>query len=252
MAQSKGTATAAIILVGLLTASGAVIYTQQVNQPETITICADDEIKVDNECIIEEISAPIHEGCTPLEVEVEEGCRPLQPPSNLHYNIDSNISLGDSIHWIPSFDGDGPDTWSVVPELPTGIHLNRDSGEISGTILEILGVSEFVIFASNIAGINSSTLIFEVFDRAPAGLDYPNHFFSFVVGVSILPLNPTLDGGGEVANWSLENGLPLGLIISIDGVISGTPQAVSPCSTYTINASNSGGCEHRTCWTFVG
>ncbi|MBT7938844.1 MAG: hypothetical protein HN696_06745, partial [Euryarchaeota archaeon] len=46
MVQSKGTATAAIILVGLLTASGAVIYTQQMNQPEDITICADDEIIV--------------------------------------------------------------------------------------------------------------------------------------------------------------------------------------------------------------
>ncbi len=246
MAQSKGTATAAIILVGLLTASGAVIYTQQMNQPEAITICADDEIKVDGECIIEEIFPPIHEDCTPLEVEVEEGCRPLQPPSNLQYNIDSNISLGDSIHWIPSFDGDGPDAWSVIPELPSSIHLNRDSGEISGAILEIPEVSEFVIVASNLAGMNRSTLILEVLDRAPAGLDYPTHFFSFVVGVSILSLNPTLDGGGEVVTWSLENGLPSGLVISTDGVISGTPQTIIPCSTYTINASNSGGWTNRT------
>mgnify|MGYP002847685942 CR=1 FL=1 len=241
--ENKGTVTAAIILVALLTASGAVIYTQNLKEPEVVLICGADEIKVDGECITDDVDIiPIDVECSSLEVEVEEGCRPLTPPTQLDFGVEEfKFHIGDSIHLIPSFSGDGPDHWAVNPALPNGLNINSDSGEISGVVLEIQDSVTYAIIASNNAGTTTYNLSIIVIDMPPGLLSYSPILHVFTVGVEISPLIPSLTGGGDVSDWEVSPPLPSGLSIDSIGWVEGMPQSVTPCGNHSINASNEAG-----------
>lgn len=74
---------------------------------------------------------------------------------------------------------------------------------------------------------------------APSGLKYtsPN---LFPIGSAIAPLQPTVSG--TVTQYSVAPALPAGLTInSTSGVVSGTPTAPTPATTYRITAQNSSG-----------
>ena len=180
--ENKGTVVAAIILVGLLSASGAVIYTQNLSEPEAVLTCAEDELKVDGECISEDVEdIPVDVECNSLEVAVEEGCRPMTPPTQLGFGLEEfNFIIGDSIHLIPSFSGDGPDHWAVSPSLPNGLNIDSDSGEITGVVLEIQDSVYYTIIASNNAGTIAHNISIIVIDTPPGMLSSPSilHVFS--------------------------------------------------------------------------
>ncbi len=239
---NKGTIVAAIILVGLLTGSGAVIYSQSFNEPEVVVTCEENEIKVDGECIVDVYDAPIDVECSSIEVKVEEGCRPMVAPIHLDYGIaEFNFHIGDAIHLIPSFSGDGPDHWAVNPTLPNGININSESGVISGVALEIQDSENYSIIASNNVGTAIFNLSIIVFDMPPGQLSYPSELHVFTVGVEITPLIPSLIDGGEVTDWTVTPALPSGLSIDSIGWLKGMPQNVTPCGNYSINASNLAG-----------
>lgn len=64
---------------------------------------------------------------------------------------------------------------------------------------------------------------------------------TYLKGVAITALIPTSSGGG-VVSYSVSPSLPAGLSLNTStGVISGTPTSVSPCTTYTITATNACG-----------
>jgi hypothetical protein len=58
--------------------------------------------------------------------------------------------------------------------------------------------------------------------------------------VTISNLNPTVTG--TITNYTISPALPSGLSINgTSGIISGTPNATSPQTTYVVTASNAGG-----------
>ena len=58
--------------------------------------------------------------------------------------------------------------------------------------------------------------------------------------------NPT-SGGGSVVSWSISPNLPAGLSFSTtNGIISGTPTAITPSTVFTVTATNAGGTDTAT------
>ncbi len=87
-------------------------------------------------------------------------------------------------------------------------------------------------------GSQSSTPIGEV---PPTGLSYTSPP-PFHLGAAIVPLVPSYTSGGFLASHSVQPGMPPGLTLSTsNGRITGTPTQLSPLTTYTVTASNSGG-----------
>jgi hypothetical protein len=74
---------------------------------------------------------------------------------------------------------------------------------------------------------------------APSDLQYPSAP-AFTMQVAIDTLTPTVTG--QVTSYGVSPALPAGLSFnSSSGAISGTPTAITPKSTYTVTAKNSGG-----------
>ncbi|MGA2399099.1 MAG: putative Ig domain-containing protein [Steroidobacteraceae bacterium] len=74
---------------------------------------------------------------------------------------------------------------------------------------------------------------------APSDLAYPQPP-AFVISKAITPLTPTVTG--QVNRYDVSPALPQGLSINVStGVISGTPIVITPKTTYTVSAANTGG-----------
>jgi hypothetical protein len=74
---------------------------------------------------------------------------------------------------------------------------------------------------------------------APTNLSY-SQAPTFVVGVAISPLTPTVKG--TVTSYAVSPALPGGLSLNTStGAITGTPTAVTALANYTVTASNQGG-----------
>lgn len=75
----------------------------------------------------------------------------------------------------------------------------------------------------------------------PSGsLSYPSQHQTFVVGTPITPITPAVTG--TLSSYSVSPNLPAGLSLDAsNGIIAGTPQAVTPTATYTVTAMVSGG-----------
>jgi DNA-binding beta-propeller fold protein YncE len=77
--------------------------------------------------------------------------------------------------------------------------------------------------------------------QAPTGLSYSAGAAVYTKGVTVTPNNPTCSGGAVTA-YSVSPALPDGLTLnSSTGVISGTPTAVTPTTSYTVSASGAAG-----------
>ena len=73
----------------------------------------------------------------------------------------------------------------------------------------------------------------------PTALSYPSPQ-SYIVGVQIAPLNPTVTG--TVTSYSVSPALPAGLSLdSSTGRITGTPNIASAATSYLVTATNGGG-----------
>lgn len=78
-------------------------------------------------------------------------------------------------------------------------------------------------------------------DGLPAGLQYATSSASYSIGEEI-PENVPSSTGAAVERYAISPSLPAGLRLDpLTGVISGTPAAVSPATTYTVTATNDTG-----------
>lgn len=143
---------------------------------------------------------------------------------------------------VPSFAGGPPTGYTVTPTLPTGLAMDPVTGIIGGTPTAATPLATYVVTASNPAGSAQATLSISVADVAPAGLTYAYAKGYYAVGTPIAPNTPSTHGGGPVASYAVSPALPAGLALDPStGVISGTPTAVAPKTTYTVTASNPAG-----------
>ena len=141
----------------------------------------------------------------------------------------------------PTNNGGTVTAWSVSPSLPTGLTLDSSTGEITGTPTDITPSGTYTVTASNTGGSTTVDITIEVNDEIPSQVTYNTNTFVETVGTAMTAETPTANGG-VVTSWEIHPSLPNGLSLdSSTGEISGTPTAVSPFTTYTVYANNTGG-----------
>ncbi len=128
----------------------------------------------------------------------------------------------------------------VGPALPAGLTLNGTTGVITGTPTAVAPTANYTIKGSNAGGSAQATVSITVNDTAPTGLTYSTNPATYVKGTAITANNPS-NGGGAITSYTVVGpALPAGLTLNgTTGVITGTPTAVAPTASYTIQGSNS-------------
>ncbi|MBN7818279.1 putative Ig domain-containing protein [Bowmanella yangjiangensis] len=145
----------------------------------------------------------------------------VQPtPPALGGQLPGQILTNQIFSFVPSNSGGQAASWSVSQgSLPTGLSLNTQSGEISGTPTQP-GNHFVVIAATNGGGSDTLALTFTIVDgnlpQLSLSMD-PVFFINQAIGVQ--PIN----SGGHVDTWSINAALPAGLSFNpSNGQITGS------------------------------
>ena len=166
-----------------------------------------------------------------------------QAPSALVYPTNPAVYIrGSAIPYnTPTCGGGVVQSYTVTPALPAGLSLYPPNGTIYGTPSTVSPTTTYTITASNDAGSTTASVTITVNDLVPSNLVYPTNQAVYIRGTAIANNTPTC-GGGLVQSYTVNPALPAGLsLYPPNGMIYGTPSAVSPATTYTITASNAAG-----------
>lgn len=175
-------------------------------------------------------------GTTTLTLIVNAG----QP--DISYSPATDIfTIGNAISPLTPINTGGiPNSYSVSPALPAGLHLDTASGIISGTPSAVTSQADYIVTGTNNAGSATFDLTITVKAQIPV-ISYTPASNTYVLNNPIVAWAP-LNGGGIISSFSISPALPAGLNFdTATGIISGTPTALSGLTTYTITASNTGG-----------
>ncbi len=167
---------------------------------------------------------------------------PFTKPPKLIFLGPSNLFINTPIDLYFNNTGD-PATNYKAQSLPIGLTINSETGIISGTPTVLSGFTDYIIQASNSAGMDTITIQLSVIQQAP-NITYSGSPFTFRQGTNISPLYVSNTGG--TTNVTYTGTVPNGLSLSsTTGTISGTPtieNIILPSSTsYNITATNSSG-----------
>ncbi len=142
---------------------------------------------------------------------------------------------------LNSFGGNAPVTWAVTGGgLPPGLTLDSLTGIISG-IPTASGLFSFSVSLTDTSAPTPSVAFRNLSITIAQPLVITTT--SLADGVVGAPYTQTLSATGGDANytWSLSSGtLPAGLSLSTSGVISGTPTAVTPGTSFTVQVQDTG------------
>jgi hypothetical protein len=153
------------------------------------------------------------------------------------FNLVRNTAMSDQ---TPTSSGGSVTSWSISPDLPTGISISSSTGTISGTPTVISSSTSYTVTATNGAGSDTATITISVTDALPVIVYSPNSFTE-AVGTAMTSVTPT-SYAGTVDSYSISPSLPSGLSLDTStGTISGTPTAVSSSTAYTVTATNTAG-----------
>ncbi|MFN8274685.1 MAG: Ig domain-containing protein [Flavobacteriaceae bacterium] len=140
-------------------------------------------------------------------------------------------------------------TYTITPTLPEGLWFNAQSGAIAGIPQVVSPITTYTVTLTNSSGSVSTSFTITVNDKAPTLLSYTSQNNNiFTAGYSVVNLSPVLMvSSTPVISYSVSPALPAGLSLNPQtGVISGTPTAATPATSYTITATNSGGTSSET------
>ena len=132
------------------------------------------------------------------------------------------------------------ESFSVSPELPTGVSLNTLTGLLEGTPVDVSTASVYTVTATNAGGSSSKSFRFSVRIPPPA--------FSIstaeVVAIVDVPVTSyeVVSSGGPIDSFKIFPALPKGIDFdSSTGTISGVLSVEKAQRTYKITATNSSG-----------
>jgi hypothetical protein len=131
------------------------------------------------------------------------------------------------------------DSFTVSPELPAGLALNRGNGAITGTPALPAATTAYAVTAWNPAGSSTVQLTLTV-QGAPSGLTFAVNPATYWRGVPIANNAPSF--AGTVDSFTVSPPLPAGLAMSrTTGVISGTPTVAAATVLHTVTAHSRAG-----------
>lgn len=165
----------------------------------------------------------------------------IQTPTALSYPTSELVLVVGVSVVIPAplLVGDAPDHWSVEPALPSGLALDPETGDISGTPLEQSPPILFSITATNFGGSISVALEIRVHPAAPCNLTYP---VDEVLGLIAFSEFPTLLASlecGPSDDYTVQPALPEGVQLDrFTGTISGMPVESQLPTLHEITAAN--------------
>ncbi|MHC5035407.1 MAG: putative Ig domain-containing protein, partial [Planctomycetota bacterium] len=208
--SSPTTATPTVDIVGTPSAIGTYNFTVQVTDGGALTATQDLSITVSSDLTINDVS-------------------PL---------VDGHVGE-DYSHTIGKVGGTPPYNWSILAgALPTGLTLDPNTGRISGQPTTI-GTYDFVVQLEDLLNVQvNKTFSITITDITILTETLP-------VGSTATPYYETLTatgGTGTGYQWSDLGGLPPGLLLSIGGIIDGTPTAVGTY-TFTVKVKDSANSE---------
>jgi uncharacterized repeat protein (TIGR01451 family) len=169
--------------------------------------------------------------------------QPTLAPANLAYaNNPTVYTIGTSIGSnAPRNAGGAIMSFSVSPDLPTGLTLNTTTGVITGIPTAIAATAAYTVTATNTGGSTTTSLTITVNDVAPSSLTYASNLGIYTKGSAISADNPS-NAGGAVVSYSVSPPLPSGLTLDpTTGILSGVPAVVVAAANYTVTAANTGG-----------
>ncbi|MGK9086666.1 putative Ig domain-containing protein, partial [Brucella intermedia] len=125
-------------------------------------------------------------------------------------------------------DGIAPYKWSVASgELPAGLSLNADTGELTGTV-KASGSFSFKVQATDAEGYTKTRDESFTIAAPEITLDL-SQLVDGKEGLVYGPVQVTAGGGAEPYSYSFEN-LPEGLTQNADGTVTGTPTKAGAAS----------------------
>ena len=162
-------------------------------------------------------------------------------PPVIAYTSPTRVTKGQAMNALTPVNTGGPSaSFTISPELPTGLSFDETTGVISGTPTVLSPAQVYRVVAYNFSGEGEFELNFGVNDVPPSALSYTGATI-FTKGTAIASLSPTASGG-PVTQYSIAPSLPQGLALDpATGIISGTPAALMAATSFTITATNSGG-----------
>lgn len=132
--------------------------------------------------------------------------------------------------------------FSISPAAPSGMTFNTTTGALTGTPTVQAVATDYVVSATNTAGVYSQTFNLTVTPAltAPA-FTISSSSESKNLGTAISGYTIT-STGGTIASYAISPAAPAGTTFNTTtGLLSGTPTAVAAATAYTITATNASG-----------
>ena len=125
-------------------------------------------------------------------------------PSSITYTTTSFVETKDSsmTTGVPGVSGGPVVSWSISPSLPTGLSIDSNTGEVSGTPTVLSSLTIYTITATNTGGSATTTIDITVNDIVPSGITYSSNSFVETKGSSMTTGVPAVSGG-PVVTWSV-------------------------------------------------
>ena len=145
--------------------------------------------------------------------------------------------------------GDGTLTYSLSPNLPTGLSFNASTRQLSGTPTALLSQTEFTYTVTDADG-DTDTLTFDITVNAPVPVDLMPSFGGATIADIVATQNtaitavtlPAATGGDGTLTYSLSPALPTGFSFNAaTRRLSGTPTALLSETEYTYTATDADG-----------
>jgi len=171
------------------------------------------------------------------------------PKDSAGYSTNSNserVAVGSTISgYSVTNTGDRVTRWTVSPELPYGLSINQETGELTGSPDQIFESNQtYTITAENPAGTSSFNYTINVV--LPPIFSFSSYTEELAVGQALTGYAIT-SVGGLFDGFSISPGVLSWMSFdSSTGLISGVANAVQSLITWTITASNVAGTLSKT------
>ena len=162
-------------------------------------------------------------------------------PAIEYSSSEFTLTIGENFYLtVPVNSGGEVDEFTVNPQLPQGLAINQDTGEITGTPNLSKLRSTYTVKAKNAGGVDQFVITFTV--KKPL----PNLYYSVDSNFQLyrneaVQIQAPENNGGDIESLKIFPALPEGLVLWGNGRITGSTSHLLNQTQYTLLATNDGG-----------